>query len=334
MSVRTKLAIIILLGIAALLIAPFAGPRWISPSEIFGAASSSSAFGAAGLANPERVFWELRVPRVILAWLCGATLGLCGMLFQALFRNPLAEPTMLGVSSGASFGAALCIYAGWSFSLFGAEGMTVCAFAGALLCVAALHASSRPDDPNGVALLLAGVAFNFFFSSLVMILQYVGDYHDSFRLLRWTLGGIQAIGIGEAIGLFPAFALAAAVSVFHAGELDLMLCGPEIAIARGVALGRTRVVLFLSVSFCVAMCVAFCGPIAFVGLMVPHLCRMMVGVPHLRLSIASAAFGGAFLTLCDTAARTLWAPIELPVGIITSFLGAPFFLWLLSRRRV
>jgi iron complex transport system permease protein len=255
------------------------------------------------------------------------------MIFQALFRNPLAEPTMLGVASGASFGAAFCIYMGWNVSLFGFPGMAAGAFAGALGCVLALQCAAglRPDR-EGAALLLAGVAFNFFFSSLVMILQYMGSYNDAFRLLRWTLGGIQVIGLGEALRLAPVFVLAAAVSFAFARELDLMLCGPEIAIARGMELLRARRILFLAVSFCVALSVAFCGPIAFVGLMTPHLCRLIVGAPHKNLALASIFFGGGFLVLCDTASRTLWSPMELPVGIITSFLGAPFFLWILLRK--
>jgi iron complex transport system permease protein len=317
--------VIVVLGTLVLLLAPFCGPESLSWEDILkrGATTKSG-----------RIFWDLRVPRVLLAWLCGATLGLCGMIFQALFRNPLAEPTMLGVASGASFGAAFCIYMGWNFSLFGLSGTAISAFAGSFCCVLALQAiADLKLDSGGVALLLAGVAFNFFFSSLVMIVQYIGAYHDSFRLLRWTLGGIQVIGLEEGVRLLPFFLLAAGVSIGFARELDLLLCDPEIAVSRGVNLGRTRRILFPVVSLCVAACVALCGPIAFVGLVVPHLCRLMVGVSHRKLAAASIFFGGAFLTACDTTSRTLWAPMELPVGIITSFLGAPFFLWLLLRRR-
>lgn len=323
MTQTRKLYAIVAVGLAVLLLASFVGSERLAWTEVL-----------RGIATRDgRIFLELRFPRVMLGWFCGATLGLCGMIFQALFRNPLAEPTMLGVASGASFGAAFCIYMGWGFSLFGLSGTALCAFAGAFACVLILQtvAELRPDA-GGVTLLLAGVAFNFFFSSLVMIVQYVGAYHDSFRLLRWTLGGIQVIGLGEAVRVVPVFLLVSAVSIAFARELDLLLCGPEVAVSRGVALNRTRKVLFFVVSLCVASCVALCGPIAFVGLMVPHLCRLLVGVSHRRLAVASIFFGGAFLTVCDTAARTLWAPMELPVGIITSFLGAPFFLWLLLRR--
>jgi iron complex transport system permease protein len=325
MKLKSRLKALFLLSAAAVVLAPFAGSRVLPLSDIF-------AWG--GRTGGTRIFWELRLPRVLLAWFCGATLGLCGMIFQALFRNPLAEPTMLGVASGASFGAAFCIYMGWNVSLFGLSGMAAGAFAGAFGCVLALQCAAglRPDR-EGSTLLLAGVAFNFFFSSLVMILQYMGTYNDAFRLLRWTLGGIQVIGLGEALRLAPVFVLAAAVSFAFARELDLLLCGPEIAVARGVELVRARRILFLAVSFCVALSVAFCGPVAFIGLMVPHLCRLVVGASHRSLAAASIFFGGAFLVLCDTASRTFWSPMELPVGIITSFLGAPFFLWLLLRKK-
>ncbi|MDR2174538.1 MAG: iron ABC transporter permease [Synergistaceae bacterium] len=324
MKIKRRLRVLFFLSAAAVVIAPFVGARALSLADVL-------AWG--GKTGGARIFWELRLPRVLLAWFCGATLGLCGMIFQALFRNPLAEPTMLGVASGASFGAAFCIYMGWNVSLFGFSAMAASSFVGAFACVLALQCAAglRPDR-EGATLLLAGVAFNFFFSSLVMILQYMGTYNDSFRLLRWTLGGIQVIGLGEALRLAPVFVLAAAVSFASARELDLLLCGPEMAVARGMELVRARRVLFLAVSFCVALSVAFCGPVAFVGLMVPHLCRLVVGSLHRNLAAASIFFGGAFLVLCDTASRTLWSPMELPVGIITSFLGAPFFLWLLLRK--
>jgi iron complex transport system permease protein len=325
MKVKGRLRALFFMSVAAVVIMPFVGARVLSLADIL-------AWG--GRTGGTRIFWELRLPRVFMAWFCGATLGLCGMIFQALFRNPLAEPTMLGVASGASFGAAFCIYMGWNVSLFGFSGIAASAFAGAFGCVLALQcAANLRRDREGATLLLAGVAFNFFFSSLVMILQYMGSYNDSFRLLRWTLGGIQVIGLGEGLRLAPVFVLAAAVSFLFARELDLLLCGPEIAAARGMELVHARRVLFLAVSFCVALSVAFCGPIAFVGLMTPHLCRLIVGAPHRELALASIFFGGGFLVLCDTASRTLWSPIELPVGIITSFLGAPFFLWLLLRKK-
>jgi iron complex transport system permease protein len=322
---KSRLRLLFLLSVGALVFSPFVGSRPIFPTDVFSWPWGEGTGGA-------RIFWELRLPRVLLAWFCGAILGLCGMIFQALFRNPLAEPTMLGVASGASFGAALCIYMGWNFSLFGLSGISVCAFLGALGCVLALQGAAGLRAREGSTLLLSGVAFNFFFSSLVMILQYMGTYGDSFRLLRWTLGGIQVIGLGEALRAAPVFLLAAGVAFAFARELDLLLCGPELAVARGVELARARALLFLAVSFSVALSVAFCGPVAFVGLVVPHICRLVTGPSHRELAAASILFGGAFLTLCDTASRTLWAPMELPVGILTSFLGAPFFLWLLLRR--
>lgn len=313
---------IVLFGLLVLLFAPFIGKPVIGLDVLWSESRDA------------RIFWQLRAPRAVLGWLCGASLSLCGMAFQALFRNPLADPTMLGVASGASFGAAFCIFMGWNFAIFGISGLSLSAFVGASICVLAIHLlGGAAHRSRGATLLLAGITLNFFFSSLVMIVQYMGTYQDSFRLLQWTLGGIQVVGWGEAARAVPALLVAASASIGWGPELDLMTCGPEIAVSRGVGIERLRYAFFFAVSLCVAICVSLCGPIAFVGLMAPHICRLLVGGRHRQLAVASLFFGGAFLTLCDVGARTLWAPVEIPVGIVTSFLGAPFFLWLLLRGR-
>lgn len=320
---RSTLFLIVFFSLAILAVVPFLGGQIIGLDALWNFDTQNS-----------QILWQLRLPRVLLGWLCGATLALCGMAFQALFRNPLADPTMLGVASGASFGAAFCIYMGWNFSILGISGLSVSAFLGALLCVWSIYllgGASRRSQ--GATLLLAGITLNFFFSSLVMIVQYMGTYQDSFRLLQWTLGGIQVVGWQESIRALPALGIAALAAIAWGPELDLMTCGSEVAVSRGVGIERLRYTFFGTVSLCVAICVSLCGPIGFVGLMVPHICRFFVGGRHRVLAVASLFLGGAFLVICDAGARILWAPVEIPVGIVTSFLGAPFFLWLLLRRR-
>ncbi len=178
-------------------------------------------------------------------------------------------------------------------------------------------------------MLLAGVAINFFFSSLILLIQYFSDFTDSFRILRWLMGGLETVGFESVVNTLP-FVLAGIFIVFtQVHGLNLMCLGEEIAISRGVAINKTRCLLFFATSLMVGGIVAVCGPIGFVGMMVPHICRLMIGADHRFLLPATLLFGGSFLCLCDTAARTLIAPAEIPVGVITAVLGGPFFLWLL-----
>jgi len=181
------------------------------------------------------------------------------------------------------------------------------------------------------AMLLAGVAVNFFFSSLILLTQYTADLYDTFRILRWLMGGLQMVGFETPLQLLPFVLVGAFVTAVMVGELNLLTTGEELAASRGVAVKRVKTILFICVSVMVGVIVSVCGPVGFVGLMCPHICRLIVGADHRRLIIANFFFGGAFLVVCDTIARTAFAPTELPVGIFTAFLGGPFFLWLLIR---
>lgn len=315
------------LSAAALVICPWVGAKLILPGDIFGEAAS---------AFEQRIFWELRVPRVLLAWCAGATLGVCGALCQALFRNPLAEPSLLGVSSGASLGVAAAIrwgIAGSGTALSAALGplaLPLCAFVGASAALAIITAFARASrTTRDASLLLAGVAISSLFTSLIMIFQYTSTSTESYRLISWTLGGVSAIGIAEGLTALPPMLLSIAAAARCATELDLLTLGDDIASARGVASERVRRALFAVMAISVAAVVSKCGPIGSLGLIAPHAARRVLGPRHLPLSFASAAVGGAALAICDTASRTLWAPADLPVGIMVSALGAPFFLWLL-----
>ncbi|MDR2780539.1 MAG: iron ABC transporter permease [Synergistaceae bacterium] len=327
-------------------VSPWIGVRLISPGEIFGWGGNLPDAAEA------KIFWQLRVPRAIMAWCAGATFGLCGMVFQALFRNPLAEPSLLGVSSGAAFGAAVAIRFGFGGGVLGSSGaynlyeamgwrrlfgemvIPAFAFSGAILAIAIISVFSRlARGASDASLLLAGVAISSLFSSIIMVFQYTGGAVETYKLLSWTMGGISVVGAGEGLRALPALILAFALSLFCSTELDLITFGDEIAATRGVELERTKRLLFAGMSFSVALVVANCGPIAFLGLIAPHVARRLVGPRHRLLAPCSAALGGAALVICDTAARTLWAPADIPVGIIICFLGAPFFLWLLFKPR-
>jgi len=315
---------LILVAVAALLVlaaAPFVGMKALTPADVLGAGADP---------GEARIFWSIRVPRVLLAFLAGAALSLGGMAFQALFRNPLATPFTLGVSGGAALGATIAIRLGATFAV------SLSAFLGALLSIALVYALTRlRAGSSGATMLLAGVAVSFSFSSLILFVHYTSDMSGSFSILRWMMGRLDVVGFHAPLAVLPLAAAGCAVILLRARELDLMTVGEDIARSRGVEVARDRRLLFLAVSVGVGGVVATCGPIGFVGMMAPHICRLIVG-DHRRLGPASLLFGGAFLAACDTVARTVIAPAEIPVGVVTALLGGPFFLWLLvsSRGRI
>ena len=314
-------------GFAALVVAwaPFWGYEHIPLSALWSASDDPSKIN---------ILWELRIPRVLMAFLAGVALSTSGMVFQAMFRNPLATPFTLGVSSGAALGATIAIHGGWAFALMGISAVSISAFAGAVLSIAVVYlltARSRHGSSTAT-MLLAGVALSFFFSSLILFLQYTTDFTRSFRMLRWTMGGFEGIiQFHHVLSVLPFVVSGCLIVWYLLLELNLLTTGEEFAFSRGVNVNQTKLLLFFAVSMMVGAVVAICGPIGFVGLMAPHICRLMVGPDHRRLYPTAWLFGGAFLVICDTAARI--SPTELPVGIITALLGGPFFLWLLLARR-
>jgi len=278
------------------------------------------------------IFWRIRIPRVLAAWLAGAGLAGAGMAFQALFRNSLATPFTLGVASGAALGAALSIRFGIALSVAGLSSTPLWAFAGASASIFLVYGITRTRrGMNTATMLLAGVAVSFFFSSLNLFTQYLSDFTHTFLIIRWLMGGIQVTGYQSILEMLPLVVTGLVLTLALTRELDILTTGEEMAAGRGVDVARTRKLLFFGASLMVGGVVAVCGPIGFVGLMVPHICRLLVGPGHRYLAPASILAGGTFLTLCDTFARTIIAPAEIPVGVITALLGGPFFLVLLIR---
>jgi len=276
------------------------------------------------------IFWKIRIPRVLLAFLTGSALAVSGMTFQALFRNPLATPFTLGVSSGAAFGAAVYVKAGILISLPFISGQSVSSFLGALMAISVVYGLTRARKGFSTAtMLLAGVAVSFFFSSLILFIQYMSDFTHSFRIIRWLMGGLETVGYRPVITVLPFVVIGNAVIFYFTRELNLMTLGEDIAKSRGVDVGTVKKALFFATSLMIGGVVSQCGPIGFVGMMSPHICRMIIGHDHHYLTPVTFLFGGMFLTLCDILSRTLIVPAEIPVGVITALLGGPFFLWLL-----
>lgn len=312
---KFKFVILILLAAGALLVFPMLG-------------STNILHDQAGT----EILLKLRIPRVLTAFLAGIALASSGMIFQALFRNPLATPFTLGVSGGAALGAALWMRFGFVATAAGIAGTSVAGFGGALAAVLLVYGLARTKGGFAVnTLLLAGVAVNFFFSSLILLIQYFSDAGETFRMIRWLMGGFSVIGFQTPINLSLFVLAGLSVCALLTREMNLLLTGDELAGARGVNVDRTRKLLFFSASLMTGAAVAFCGPVGFVGLMVPHICRKIFGADHRVLFPAVILLGGFFMTVCDGLARTVLAPVEMPAGLITALLGGPFFIWLLMR---
>ncbi|SHJ18508.1 iron complex transport system permease protein [Rubritalea squalenifaciens DSM 18772] len=311
-----KLLVLLALAVLTLLVAPHLGHTVLEGNDPKGI--------------NDLVFREIRVPRVLMAFLCGMGLSLGGLVFQAMFRNSLATPFTLGVASGSTLGVALWVMFGIQFSLLGISGLSLAALAGALVSILLVYGMARVTGGfSPLAMLLGGVVLSFFFSSLTLLVQHFADAGSTFRVMRWLMGNLGGADYEGVWQVLPFVLSGMMIVSFFRNELDLLSLGDELAQSRGVEVDRVRKVLFFAVSLMVAGVMTVCGPIGFVGIMVPHFCRMLFGVSHRNLVWASVLLGGIFLVWCDTLARSISVGGELPVGVLTALLGGPFFLWLL-----
>ncbi|HEC75539.1 MAG TPA: iron ABC transporter permease [Methylophaga aminisulfidivorans] len=317
MSAKQKVIIISLVSLLIVAIAP-----WIGLSDMSDGALK------------QQILVDIRLPRTLFAFVAGAGLAVCGMVFQAMFHNPLATPFTLGVASGASLGAAITVFLGLQSTLLGFDVISIGAFIGALMAIVFVYSVSQIHSHFSTnTLLLTGVATSFFFSSLILLIQYLSNMTDSFMILRWLMGGLSSASYASLLQLIPLVTVSCCIILWLSRELNLLMAGDELAISRGVSVKQVRYLLFFSTSLCVGGIVALSGPIGFIGMMVPHICRLLIGHDHRFLTPASIMFGGGFLILCDSLARLMIAPAEIPVGVITTLLGGPFFLWLLIKRQ-
>jgi iron complex transport system permease protein len=320
------LAVVLLVVTAAAL---FLGSAGLSPAAV-----ARALVGRAEASSIEAVVTlSLRLPRVVAAVLAGAALAVAGVGFQALTRNPLAEPSVLGVSSGAAFGVVLAQILGLQTGIVAALGVAAFAFAGALLAAGIVYAVARA--PGGLAvqtLLLAGVIVGIFFSAAITVIISLVDFNRLSGVIHWLLGNLAPIPRAS----LALFALLAAGGVWlilrRARELNLLALGEEAAGQLGVDAERLKRRVFVGAALLTGTVVAFTGPIGFVGLIVPHVLRGLVGQDNRLLVPTAAVAGAAFLLAADTLARNVVAPAELSVGVITAFCGAPFFVWVLRTR--
>lgn len=317
------------LALAACLLAPLVGSTPIRLTAVF---DRSIPFAD----NVDaQIFFVARLPRVLAAALVGSGLALAGVVFQALLRNPLASPDTLGVSAGAALGAVLVITFNADFSLLGVSAIPLATLAGSLGALAIVYglSAARRQGASSMVLLLAGVTLTTLLGALTTFVRYLADFTQTLQTVRWLMGSLDVGSYGPIGAALVPLTLACAGFATLPRVLDLLSIGAESAAARGVNVLRAEKIALASASLATGAAVSLAGPLSFVGIIVPHLVRLLVGGDHRLVLPAAALFGSAFLIACDLVARTAFAPTELPVGIVTAIIGGPVFLWLLFRRQ-
>jgi iron complex transport system permease protein len=310
--VLISLALLIAVGITA----PLIGSTHVDLRRAFAGASPDHA-----------IFFYARLPRVLLALLGGAALSVTGVLFQCMLRDPLAEPYTLGVSSGASVGAvvAIClgIHATGAASLAGA----------AVVLLVVLGMAMEGRRLSSFTLLLTGVTMNSMAFAVILFLHNLADFSQSFAISRWLMGGLDAVEYSTLGWLAAAVIPVSALTIWRAPQWNLLAMGEDWAASRGAPAGALTALGYIAGSILTGLVTSLTGPIGFVGLIVPHALRLRFGADHRTLLPCAFFLGGAFLCVCDTLARIVLAPTEIPVGVLTALCGGPFFLWLLRSRR-
>lgn len=279
------------------------------------------------------ILWEIRLPRTVLIALVGAALGGSGAAYQGLFRNPLADPYLIGIAAGAGLGAILAMSVQWPYSFWGLLATPLAAFTGALLTVTLVYFLARIGQTTPITnLILAGVAVSSFATSLMsfLLLRSSGEIR---RAISWLLGGVSLIGWDVTLALIPYLTLGLTILILNSYSLNLIQFGDDQAAQMGLDVRRAKIIIIAAASLVTAAAVSFAGIIGFVGLVIPHIVRMWWGVDYRRIIPLSILGGASVLLFSDILARIVIAPQELPVGIVTALAGAPFFLWVLRHAK-
>jgi len=285
-------------------------------------------FSFAQISGFDFIFWNIRLPRIVLAMLCGAGLSICGCAYQAVFRNPLCDPYILGISSGAALGAAIALILGWESSILGITG---CALCGGLLTVVLILQFSRLGNRlDHSILLLSGVSLNFLLAAVLAFLMVL--HQESMdKIIFWTMGSFASASWLQILILTPVVLLGCFCLLFFGKPLNLLMHQPLSAQTLGINVKQTRKILLITTTLMIAFIVSFCGVIGFAGLIVPHIVRLLIGGDHRKILPLALVLGAVFMLFADTLSRTLLPPSELPVGSITALLGTPLFIFLLIK---
>lgn len=310
------ITIIAIFLLAAMFLSLFLGSVFISPNELF----------------KSEILWQIRLPRVVLAAMVGLLLSISGVILQGILRNPLADPYILGISAGGAVGAAIAIVAGLQFVLLGMSSVPLLAFIFSLIAVLVVYKLSQvAGKTSPETLILAGVALSAFCAAVLsLIIILTGNLQ---AIYFWLLGSLSSASWINVLTVIPYALVGAGIAYFFSKELNALLLGEEMAATLGVEVENTRLVLIGTASLMTAAAVSVSGLIGFVGLIVPHWIRLLIGPNH-RLLIPIAGISGMLLmVIADTVSRTVLSPVEIPIGIVMALVGAPFFLYLLRRRR-
>ncbi|MFG6444415.1 FecCD family ABC transporter permease [Microbacterium sp. P07] len=333
--------------VALVVVSAGTGQLSIAPDQVLGSFGRAwngfvSSLGAAWLSLPagapmahvngEATLWLVRIPRLLMAVVVGASLAAAGAVMQGVFRNPLAEPGVIGISSGAAVGASAVIVFGLSFA--GVFTLPLLAFVGGLIATVVVYASARSDGRTEVVtLVLTGIAVNAIGGAAIALFTYLGSTQEREQIVFWQLGSLNGTRWQDLAIVAPLTLVGVTACLFMSSRLDLLALGERQAEHLGVRVERLRVVAIIVIALLTCAAVAFCGIIGFVGLVIPHLMRMLLGPGH-RLLLPASILGGAVLLLAaDLVARTAVPNSELPIGMITALIGGPFFFWLLRRTR-
>jgi iron complex transport system permease protein len=310
--------------ISAFTVTPMIGESKISIIEAFSQSKSISA----------EILFGVRLPRIIFTFLVGGGLALVGAIYQALLRNDLATPYTLGVSSGGAFGAVLAIKTGIVFQLFGLSTITIFSILGSLLSILIIYfVACNRTGISTFTLILAGVTISLFFSAIILFIHYLADFTETYRMIRWLMGSLDVSGWNLPLTLFIFLIIIYFYFHLNIPAFNLILAGRDVAQSKGVNVQSLQKGSFFLASILVGVIVSMAGPIGFVGLIIPHSIRLLYGADHKKLLPYCVLIGGVFLVWCDTIARIIISPAELPVGILTSMFGGPFFIYLLIRKK-
>lgn len=281
----------------------------------------------------ETIILNIRIPRVLIAVVIGAALASVGTVFQGVFKNPMADPYVIGISSGAALGAGLVIIFGGSWIVYNISSTSIGAFIGAVTTTFVVYWISRVKKKAPVTiLLLSGIAVGQFLTAVLSFLMVIYT-DDMSKIIYWTMGSFSGKSWEHLISIFIPLAICMIILNFFSRDLNIMLLGEESAQNLGVDVEKNKVILLIICSLMISISVAVSGIIGFVGLIIPHIVRLIIGPDHRVLIPASMLVGGIFMTFADTLARTIISPTEIPVGIITALFGGPFFIYLLRRTK-
>lgn len=320
--------LLFVLWIIVALIAIFTGTYSIGPFEAFEAFSNSDELS-------KTIFLKIRIPRVLMATIAGGTLAITGAALQALFRNPLASPFTLGISGGASLGALLALKSGLAVGFLGFSMVPISAFIFSILTMLFVYSVSKVR--GGVVatgrLLLAGVVANFLYSAIIMFIQFFSTFTESLQTMRWIMGSLDIVGFDTVWKTLIFVIPGCLILLSLTKDMNLFGLGDDVASSLGVNVKRMEKKIYFATSLAAGAVISVTGPIGFVGLIIPHILRMVLGVDNRIILPCSFLLGATFLTAADTVSRTIISPVEIPVGIITASIGGIFFLWLLIKTK-